>query len=560
MVSEALNTGVIRSNDSYAASAMTSEASDPEIGLSRDQDAALVDRVRAGDANAFSALVDEWVNFAYDLVCRRGVPVGERVNVVATSFAAVHRSLMAKPTSDPFRVLIARSTSRTIAASGFAHDASTRVATVSIGNDAEQLLADVGDVSSLANDPLVAEMIWQAATALGPQNSALLDLYLRHGFTVTEIAEVVHERVDVMSESIATLPAAFAAVVQAQVVWRRGNPRHPALASEVSAGPMLTLESVASVVEHQQTCGQCRAASHLAVDPVAVFASVPVLAIPAAEKSEVIEGLAAVGVALLGAEALGMTGALGTEVPTNVGGNTSIASSPPGPTAIVATTTGNSPTEATKDSSDRGKRLLLFGLAAIIAVVVGLVVVLFRGSHSLNLAALTAASGNRPVITASEPSSTDVSEAPIVSDQQVSNETDASVVSTSTSSTATTAISAPESTPVIPTTAEPYPTFSSVSVVIENSAKRSGWDLSSATAARVTWQISTDQPVTVQVTGPGLTSSSASGSVAPCPGTVTGTSCVADVATYAYRVVVTDHLGRIVLTRTVQLSVVAPVS
>jgi hypothetical protein len=70
------------------------------------------------------------------------------------------------------------------------------------------------------------------------------------------------------------------------------------------------------------------------------------------------------------------------------------------------------------------------------------------------------------------------------------------------------------------------------------------------------WNIVANKPVTVTISGPnGFSSSDLSGSSTVCPVDVVAGKCPAPPGAYAFVLKATDHLGRLVYSKTIQLNV-----
>ena len=100
---------------------------------------------------------------------------------------------------------------------------------------------------------------------------------------------------------------------------------------------------------------------------------------------------------------------------------------------------------------------------------------------------------------------------------------------------------------LLPPPPPPLPVSGSISI------SPSGFSSSVFPRPVLTW--STTNAVTVQVSGPGFSSSQASGSASVCPGSALGPDCQAGPGSYTYTVRATDSTGAVVFERSTTFTV-----
>jgi DNA-directed RNA polymerase specialized sigma24 family protein len=270
---------------------------DPSEGLQRD--AAFVSLLRAGDPSAFGLLFDGWADPVYDRLSHQGFTTTDVCDLSTRSFASVHRRLLQQTSDDSFRVLIFRSVRQEMIAA-----ADRRVQwRMPVGPYAEDRLERGTDGRSLAADAAVAALLWVAADVLGDRVREVLDLHERHGFTAAEIAAVLNEPTGDVEDILGKLRVGFGAVVRAQVLWREGTPTHDELAAAVVNSEPFDTDTVRLIAGHQNGCASCRETARMHVDPIDVFAAIPLATAPLGLNEVVVERLTDLDVSMIGSVA-----------------------------------------------------------------------------------------------------------------------------------------------------------------------------------------------------------------------------------------------------------------
>ncbi|HXA28900.1 MAG TPA: sigma-70 family RNA polymerase sigma factor [Candidatus Angelobacter sp.] len=127
-----------------------------------------------------------------------------------------------------------------------------------------------------------AALVWDAAASLEPRQYAVLDLSVRRGFTVGEIAGVLEITPAHAAVVVHRAREALAQAIRLLVVVRQR--RHCArLAELVPAGTdMLTADLRASVDRHMRRCEVCREVGARLTEPDQLLALLPLLPLPLA--------------------------------------------------------------------------------------------------------------------------------------------------------------------------------------------------------------------------------------------------------------------------------------
>jgi hypothetical protein len=211
------------------------------------------------------------------------------------------------------------------------------------------------------------------------------------------------------------------------------------------------------------------------------------------------------------------------------------------------------------------KKGWLFAAAAAAVVLVLLAVVLLGGSSSKHPTTKLAAGSSQSTTTVAPttvpgspttiPASTAVPTTVASPGSSVSSST--STTAKTTGSTPVTVKSSPPPPGVTTTTAVPFPNVT-LNFNIPTRTITGSWDTTVSNAPQAIWSVTASGPVTVSMSGPGLSSSAASGDARLCPGNLGGsggTICTTAAGVYSYTIVVKDSLGRTVRTQTLSLTV-----
>jgi len=205
--------------------------------------------------------------------------------------------------------------------------------------------------------------------------------------------------------------------------------------------------------------------------------------------------------------------------------------------------------------SGSNRKLLYVGIAvaAVILLIGGFLLTQGGSKDKSSLTSAAPSSSTTVSTTASSSSSSLVTTTVPVTGETTPPDTG----STDTSLTPTT--KGPQATITVPgqvvttTTAVPFPNMNGTTMVLSTNVVTSGV----GQAPTLSWNVVSDKPVTVTITGPNLSSTDLSGGPRPvCPGTIeSGGACTADNGTYSYVMKATDSEGRQWWSKTVQFTV-----
>lgn len=151
----------------------------------RREDAALVERARADDSEAFGRLYDRWLDRVHDLAFRITHDSAAAADIAQDAFLAAWRNLAGLQDPEAFGGWLLRITRNA------ALDRHRR------------------EVRSRPYDERDAE---------------LLDLTLRHGLTPAEVGEVVGMNRNAANQAVHRVRGRLKAAIEARVLWRSGEP------------------------------------------------------------------------------------------------------------------------------------------------------------------------------------------------------------------------------------------------------------------------------------------------------------------------------------------------
>ncbi len=266
-------------------------------------DTALVAAVRDGDRDAFGILFERWFDRVYD-VARNIVRSPETAaDVAQDTFVTVWERLGSLDRPEAFggwllRIARNRALDR-LEREGRSTSQDTDVVTGLHDRGTPDLVGsrrelDVEEISaSRDRDALVQA----AAVALGERDASLLDLQLRHGLTPAEIADELGVTPNNAHQLLFRMRAKLGDAVGAVVLWRRGNPACPELATLLAgAGNTFDRSTFDLVERHRKQCDMCADRRAALLAPEQLFSAAPILVAPALLKSGVVERLGGLGV------------------------------------------------------------------------------------------------------------------------------------------------------------------------------------------------------------------------------------------------------------------------
>jgi RNA polymerase sigma factor (sigma-70 family) len=252
---------------------------------------------RSGDPTAFPALFERWFDPCVDVAWRILHDRDAAADVGQETFLAAWRELdrLRQPASFGGWVL---RTARNRALNRLARDRRS----VTVGEDQVTAALDgrprPDEAAAAVERDEDAELVWAAATALGERDASLLDLHVRHGFTVPEIAEALDVTANNAHQLLYRLKGKLGGAMRAWVLWRRGDPACPDLRGVVEANGVVRFgaEAVRVIDGHARDCLDCDERQRLRLAPEILFAAMPVVPTSAALRARAVAALEAEGV------------------------------------------------------------------------------------------------------------------------------------------------------------------------------------------------------------------------------------------------------------------------
>lgn len=262
-------------------------------------DADLVLAVHGGDQAAFGELFARWSDRCYDVARRIVHDDGIAAEVAQDVFLVAWQQLGSLRDPAAFGGWVLRS-ARNRALNRLEKERRS----VSVADDAPTLslvaAADAPDrdveaaMTALDHQELVAA----ATVVLGEREASVLDLHLRHGLSAAELAEELGVTANNAHQLIFRTKKKLAAGIRAWVLVRGGRPSCAALAVALDdAGAQEFGRTAVGVIgDHVPGCEECTARQAAVLDPAALFAAAPVVAMAPGVRATVLEGLRAAGV------------------------------------------------------------------------------------------------------------------------------------------------------------------------------------------------------------------------------------------------------------------------
>jgi len=397
----------------------------------------------------------------------------------------------------------------------------------------EERLRLAGDAGAAGRDAAVAEIIREAVDVLGPDDASILDLHLRHGLDHEELAAELGV-VTGAREKLESLCTRLDRAVHGRVLWEGGNPRCSRLAGLLAGADAFSRGTADLIDAHAETCATCSDGRVMQVAPTAVFAALPACAAPEGMKVSVASALAAAGVPMGGSRTFGeRDGNYVTQ------GSPDVHNVPPWARDAV-----------THDRRSGKVARAVLALAAVFLLLGGIGIVVAGQLRSGTQESPVALSG--AVTTGPAGRSDDVSDGS--RGQQSGPPPSTSLPPTRSPLPKPRPDRAPATT--VPgegkgdrgddaaTPDEPEPGGTQKSLLAQGPRIVSF----GASGGAISWKVSGEG--SARVSGPGLSSSSMSGSKRVCPGAVVDGECAAR-GSFTYKITVYDPQGRLTDSRTV---------
>lgn len=301
---------------------------DAEQAALRRRDADWVRQCVAGDQQAFGQLYDAWFDRVFDLVNRVVRDRDVAAEVAQEAFFSAWRNLATLEKPDAFGGWLLR-----IARNGaynrnqkeqrsYAVDDQGLTVIESVGASpagapsgfgVEDRLGRAVTPGAAVEDAEIVSLVWEAAEALPERDVEVLDLQLRHGLTPAEIGEVMGMNRNAANQLVHRLKNRLETAIRARVLWRGGSPSCAVLAQRLSdlGIDRFSADAVRVTERHVPGCVECDERQRLGVQPAALFAAVPLVAVPLVLKQTAAAALAASGVPMGGSAFLTAAGLAG---------------------------------------------------------------------------------------------------------------------------------------------------------------------------------------------------------------------------------------------------------
>ncbi len=312
------------------------DRTDPARAARRARDHELVERVRAGEHQAFGQLYDEWFDRVFDVASRIVRQPDTAAEVTQEAFLSAWRKLdtLEDPAAFGGWVLrIARNgalnrtereqRSRAVDQAGLAmiEASGAGASNAPSGFGVEDRLGQMGTPGAALEDQEIAALVWQAAEALPERDVEVLDLQLRHGLSPAEVGEMLGLNRNAANQLVHRVRGRLATAVKARVLWRGGEPSCEVLSERLTQAGVVEFgpEAVRVIERHVPGCTQCDERQRLRLEPVALFAALPIMMAPLVVKASTATSLAALGVPMHGSAftGAGVAGAVGMTSPAS---------------------------------------------------------------------------------------------------------------------------------------------------------------------------------------------------------------------------------------------------
>jgi RNA polymerase sigma factor (sigma-70 family) len=144
------------------------------------------------------------------------------------------------------------------------------------------------DPQAVIEDKELSALVWRAASALRPEEYALLDLSLRQGLTADELSESLGLRKGTLYTRLSRLKDSLEETVVAELLMRRGRRECPELDALLSKARSSRLDRdiFTAIKRHLQECPRCQESSRRYIAPAEIFAGLAFLPVaPTVSKS-----------------------------------------------------------------------------------------------------------------------------------------------------------------------------------------------------------------------------------------------------------------------------------
>jgi len=294
---------------------------DDRRAAERSEDAALVERARGEDPDAFGRLYDRWFTRVHDLAFRITRDDAAASDVAQDAFISAWKSLDKLENPEAFGgwlLRISRNAAldrkrRDARATPFDEEglamieaAGPSLASAPPGFRVEDRTRSADDPAYAVEDGELVALVWESAAALGERDAEILDLGLRHGLTPAEIGEAVGLNRNAANQAVHRARNRLKTAVEARVLWRSGEPVCAGLAGALAKAEVghFGADAVRVATRHAEKCAECQERRQTRLEPSALFGAVPFLAVPWLLKMKVAHALSESGVPMVESEAM----------------------------------------------------------------------------------------------------------------------------------------------------------------------------------------------------------------------------------------------------------------
>jgi RNA polymerase sigma factor (sigma-70 family) len=254
-------------------------------GYSSRSDTELLARAATGDEPAFGALYDRHFEAIYDFVLRTVKDPNVAADVIRAAFIEAWQRARKRKARNQVRAwLYATARERAVRASRGRYATNAGVPPDSIDVPA---FAEPGFSDAAAGEPeLDAEtstIVWEFAAQLSPKEYSLLDLHLRRGLRVDELAGSLSLTTTKVYVILYRLRQALVEWASAALLARRGRrhcPELDAVLSKTRAAPG-SRDYRRTIAKHLEVCSRCQASTATYPSALQAFADLAPLAPPA---------------------------------------------------------------------------------------------------------------------------------------------------------------------------------------------------------------------------------------------------------------------------------------
>ncbi|HEV8574883.1 MAG TPA: sigma-70 family RNA polymerase sigma factor [Dehalococcoidia bacterium] len=245
-------------------------------------DDALVALVANGDEAAFAVLYDRYFNSVYDLAVRTLRDPALAADATEVTFAGAWTRL-AKGRSGPnFKAwLHTAARDATIGQVRRMKRSTSAAAPLVTGSTvyAQPAASQLADEQSVVEDAEIAQIVWMSAAAFRPKQYTVLDLHLRRGLTVDDLAASLYQTKSHVYTMLRRLREALSESVTYTLLLRRGRRECRELDALLSEKGVLdnAKRLRRTLREHLKQCLRCQANRRRYASPLEVFGTLAVV-------------------------------------------------------------------------------------------------------------------------------------------------------------------------------------------------------------------------------------------------------------------------------------------